>query len=128
MKKLSLKVKTELLASFDINKLIYCLKNFRNKSFKYNASTSKMVSDEMRKDTICSKWSEYLIFDSELENLFQAKVFLRLNDEGLELFNINSDNPKYSILTDGQYNIIVNEFNKFMGESISLLFDVYESK
>ena len=119
-------VKNDVLTNLNVNGLISCLKSYRNESFTYNADISKDVSEKMQRDTICCKWSEYLIFESNLDSLFQAKVFLRLNEEGLELFNINSNNPKYSILTDKQYNTIVGAFKKFMGESISTIFEEWE--
>lgn len=126
MKKLSVIVSNDVLTNLNVNGLISCLKSYQNESFIYNSRISKEVSENMQRDTICSKWSEYLIFESTRDSLFQAKVFLRLNDDGLELFNINSNNPKYAILTDKQYNTIVKAFKKFIGESISTLFEEWE--
>ena len=123
MSKLSLNLKEENIACLNMDVILTSLKAMQNDIFRCDIVESDTLTKKMECDPLCNQF-KYLIFYSDLDKLFHAKVFVRFNSNDFELFNINSTDPGHSKLEDVQYNHIVLEFQKFIGRAMAQIVQV----
>lgn len=124
---LKLTLSSDKLSSLNIKQLIKILREIKGEPFCCNNQESDELTAKTKADPVCDRWN-YLIFYSDLDKLYFAKVFIRIDNNGMELFNINSSDSKYSKLTKSQYNTIVLAFKKFIGAALSQIVDIAEIK
>lgn len=62
--------------------------------------------------------TDFSVFATNSDKLYNAVVYVRETDGQVEVFNVTSDNPKYSKLEPKQMHEILDAFKRFIGAAI----------
>ena len=81
----------------------------KDKDFVYDADTSERVNQDCKNDPIC-KGNLYAVFKTKLDSLYKTYVYISIKGDELDVFNITSQDPRYSRLNVTQYNFVMNFF------------------
>lgn len=85
------------------------MKGYENNDFFYNEEKTVLTKERTANDSIVGG-TVYAIFSTKSEALYCANVFISVLGEEMKVFNITSDDPRYSNLGVSRYNFILDAF------------------
>lgn len=93
------------------------MKNIHGEVFELDRERTDRVNASCNANTGFSG-TDFSIFVTNSDKLYNAVVHVRETEGQVEVFNITSDNPMYSTLTQKQIHEILDAFKGFIGASI----------